>query len=53
MRKYYLPAKSVGMHSLLLDRFKTPDAVEWSESGATVLPDLVAAQEWLTSENRS
>ncbi|KAF2287086.1 hypothetical protein GH714_038066 [Hevea brasiliensis] len=26
MRKDYTPAKGVGMHALLLDRFKTPDA---------------------------
>ncbi|KAF9686047.1 hypothetical protein SADUNF_Sadunf03G0117700 [Salix dunnii] len=51
MRKDYLPAKSVGMHALLLDRFKTPDAVEWKKSGATVLPDLAAVQEFLTSWN--
>ncbi|KAI3781642.1 hypothetical protein L2E82_11662 [Cichorium intybus] len=50
MRKDYLPAKSIGMHALLLDRFKTPDALEWKKSGATVLPDLVAAREWLSSE---
>ncbi|CAH2049448.1 unnamed protein product [Thlaspi arvense] len=50
MRKDYLPAKSVGMHALLLDRFKTPDADNWRKSGAPVLPDLVAAKEWLASE---
>ena len=50
MRKDFEPAKSIGMHALLLDRFKTPDAVEWRKSGAVVLPDLLAAQEWLTSE---
>ncbi|KAG5539848.1 hypothetical protein RHGRI_020161 [Rhododendron griersonianum] len=53
MRKDYLPAKSVGMQALLLDRFKTPDANDWRKSGAPVLDDLVAAQEWLTSENRT
>ncbi|QHO27963.1 Rhythmically expressed gene 2 protein [Arachis hypogaea] len=42
MRKDYEPAKSIGMHALLLDRFKTPDAVEWRKAGAVVLPDLVA-----------
>lgn len=52
MRKDYLPAKSVGMQALLLDRFKTPDAVEWKKSGATVLPDLAAVQEFLTSGDR-
>ncbi|XP_050235117.1 uncharacterized protein LOC126683310 [Mercurialis annua] len=49
MRKDYLPAKSIGMQALLLDRFKTPDAEEWRKSGATVLPDLLSVQELLTS----
>ncbi|CAK7335931.1 unnamed protein product [Dovyalis caffra] len=53
MRKDYLPAKSVGMHALLLDRFKIPDAREWEKSGAIVLPDLVAVQEFLTSGKKS
>jgi len=48
-RKDYEPAKSIGMHALLLDRFKTPEAVEWRKSGAVVLPDLVAVQKWLSS----
>ena len=48
MRKDYTPARSVGMHALLLDRFKTADAESWRQSGATVLHDLVATQEWLT-----
>ncbi|CAL5401335.1 unnamed protein product [Camellia sinensis] len=37
MRKDYLPAKSSGMHALLLDRFKTPDADNWRKSGVPVL----------------
>ncbi|CAL5398148.1 unnamed protein product [Camellia sinensis] len=37
MRKDYLPAKSLGMHALLLDRFKTPDADNWRKSGVPVL----------------
>lgn len=49
MRKDYMPAKSVGMHALLLDRFKIPDAENWRKSGATVLPDLDATQDWLTN----
>ncbi|XP_042504362.1 haloacid dehalogenase-like hydrolase domain-containing protein 3 isoform X2 [Macadamia integrifolia] len=49
-RKDYLSAKSVGMHALLLDRFKSTDADSWRKSGAVVLPDLMAAQAWLTSE---
>jgi FMN phosphatase YigB (HAD superfamily) len=51
MRKDYVPAKNVGMQALLLDRFKTPDAEEWRKSGAIVLPDLMAAKDFLTSEN--
>lgn len=51
MRKDYIPARSIGMHALLLDRFKTPDAEVWRKSGAPVLPDLVAAQEWLLKED--
>lgn len=50
MRKDYTPARSIGMHALLLDRFKTADAESWRQSGATVLPDLVATQEWLTKD---
>ncbi|KAG0448891.1 hypothetical protein HPP92_027577 [Vanilla planifolia] len=50
MRKDYLPARSVGMHALLLDRFKTPDAENWRKAGAPVLPDLVAAQDWLIKQ---
>ncbi|KAK4771820.1 hypothetical protein SAY86_013595 [Trapa natans] len=50
MRKDYMPAKSIGMQAILLDRFKTSDAVEWRKSGAIVLPDLIEAQKWITSE---
>ncbi|KAG6508964.1 hypothetical protein ZIOFF_034347 [Zingiber officinale] len=50
MRKDYIPARSVGMRSILLDRFKTSDAESWRQSGAIVLPDLVAVQELLTKE---
>ncbi|CAL5039823.1 unnamed protein product [Urochloa decumbens] len=48
MRKDYIPARSIGMHALLLDRFKTADAESWRQSGATVLPDLITTQQWLT-----
>ncbi|GAB4841105.1 hypothetical protein Ancab_021849 [Ancistrocladus abbreviatus] len=51
MRKDYLPAKSLGMHALLLDRFKTPDAENWRKSGAPVFPDLTAVQELLNSDS--
>ncbi|CAN6479160.1 unnamed protein product [Victoria cruziana] len=50
IRKDYMPAKSIGMHAILIDRFKTPDAENWRESGAHVLPDLVAVQTFLTGE---
>lgn len=52
MRKDYIPAKSIGMHALLLDRFKIPDADNWRKSGAIVLPNLTATQEWLTDTKK-
>ncbi|KAG5619505.1 hypothetical protein H5410_004723 [Solanum commersonii] len=45
LRKDFLPARSVGMHALLLDRFKTADAVDWRKSGAIVLPNFIATKE--------
>lgn len=51
MRKDYLPAKSLGMHALLLDRFKTPDAENWRKAGAPVLSDLASVRELLASGN--
>ncbi|KAG2302275.1 hypothetical protein Bca4012_060596 [Brassica carinata] len=50
MRKDYVPAKSIGMHALLLDRFETEAAKDWREAGAVVLPDLVAVQQLLESD---
>lgn len=50
-RKDYLPAKSLGMHALLLDRFKTPDADNWRKAGAPVFPDLASVQDLLNSGN--
>lgn len=50
IRKDYIPAKSVGMQAILLDRFKTSEAEDWRKSGEVVLPDLVAVKEWLTLE---
>ena len=50
MRKDYEPAKSIAMHALLLVRFKTLDVVEWRKSRAVIHPDMLAAQESLTSE---
>ncbi|XP_021901688.1 haloacid dehalogenase-like hydrolase domain-containing protein 3 [Carica papaya] len=50
MRKDYLPAKSIGMKALLLDRFKTSAVEDWRQAGATVLPDLVTVQELLISD---
>ncbi|GAB4829937.1 hypothetical protein Ancab_019583 [Ancistrocladus abbreviatus] len=51
MRKDYLPAKSLGMHALLLDRFRSSYAENLGKSGALVLPDLTAVQELLNSHN--
>ncbi|RAL49863.1 hypothetical protein DM860_002154 [Cuscuta australis] len=53
MRKDFIPARSVGMNAILLDRFKTADAESWRQSGATVLPDLNATKDWLTSPSDS
>ncbi|KAJ0252630.1 hypothetical protein HA466_0118050 [Hirschfeldia incana] len=50
MRTDYVPAKSIGMHALLLDRFQTEAAKDWREAGAVVLPDLVAVQQLLESD---
>ncbi|XP_042470808.1 haloacid dehalogenase-like hydrolase domain-containing protein 3 [Zingiber officinale] len=50
IRKDYIPSQSTGMHAMLLDRFKTPDAESWRQTGALVLPDLVAAHKWLIKE---
>lgn len=50
LRKDYLPARSVGMNAVLLDRFKTADAESWRQSGAPVFPDLIAVQDWLTKK---
>ena len=49
MRKDYLPAKSLGMHALLLDRFKTPDALNWMKAVAPVFKNLCAVREVLES----
>ncbi|PAN04266.1 hypothetical protein PAHAL_1G053400 [Panicum hallii] len=50
LRKDYAPARSLGMHALLLDRFGTAEAESWRRSGAPVLPDLAAAREWLAGD---
>lgn len=49
LEKDYAPARAVGMHGLLLDRFETAEAERWRRSGAVVLPDLVSARQWLTA----
>lgn len=50
LRTDYAPARSLGMHALLLDRFGTAEAETWRRSGVPVLPDLVAAREWLAGD---
>ncbi|KMT07393.1 hypothetical protein BVRB_6g150190 [Beta vulgaris subsp. vulgaris] len=50
-RKDYLPAKSLGMHALLLDRFKTPDAENWRKAGSPIFPDLTSVKNLLDSGN--
>ncbi|BBM97063.1 hypothetical protein MPTK1_1g02750 [Marchantia polymorpha subsp. ruderalis] len=46
-KKDYLPAKSLGMHAVLLDRFKTVESKTWKENGATVFPDLIEVEKWI------
>ncbi|KAL9226426.1 hypothetical protein vseg_002242 [Gypsophila vaccaria] len=50
-RKDYLPAKSLGMHAVLLDRFKIPDAEIWRKDGVPVFPDLASLQKLIDSGN--
>ncbi|KAJ7547057.1 hypothetical protein O6H91_08G066900 [Diphasiastrum complanatum] len=45
--KDYLPALSIGMKALLLDRFNTVEAKVWKEKGSTVLQNLLAIQKWI------
>lgn len=40
MRKDYLPTKSIGMHALLLDHFKTLDSLDWKKFGVKVFLDI-------------
>ncbi|CAN6237277.1 unnamed protein product [Urochloa humidicola] len=49
LRKDYAPARGLGMHALLLDRFGTAEAETWRRSGVPVLADLAAAREWLAA----
>jgi FMN phosphatase YigB (HAD superfamily) len=46
--KDYLPARGLGMHALLLDRFQTSEARAAKEAGVPVLPDLVQAQRYIS-----
>ncbi|KAL2651202.1 hypothetical protein R1flu_019330 [Riccia fluitans] len=48
-KKDYLPAKAVGMHAVLLDRFNTVESKMWKENGATVFPDLVEVEKYMHS----
>lgn len=47
LRKDYLPARSLGMHALLLDRFQTPEHRAAREAGVPVFPDLSYAQKFI------
>ncbi len=49
LRKDYQPARSLGMHALLIDRFSTPEAHTAKETGVPVVADLLEAQEYITS----
>jgi REG-2-like HAD superfamily hydrolase len=47
LRKDYLPARSLGMHALLLDRFQTPEHRAAREAGVPVFPDLSYVQKFI------
>jgi len=47
LRKDYLPARSLGMHALLLDRFQTSAHRAAREAGVPVFPDLSHAQKFV------
>lgn len=49
LRKDYVPARGLGMHALLLDRFQTNEAMRASEAGVPVFPDLTYAQKYIMS----
>ena len=49
LRKDYLPARSLGMHALLLDRFQTTEHRAAREAGVPVFPDLSYAQKFITA----
>jgi FMN phosphatase YigB (HAD superfamily) len=49
LRKDYKPARSLGMHALLIDRFSTPEAHTAKETGVPVVADLLEAQEYIMS----
>lgn len=47
LRKDYLPARSIGMHALLLDRFQTNEHRAARDAGVPVFPDLSHAQKFI------
>ena len=47
LRKDFLPATSIGMHALLLDRFNTVEAFAAKETGVPVVTDLHEAKEYI------
>ncbi|KAG0627042.1 hypothetical protein M758_2G170000 [Ceratodon purpureus] len=49
LRKDYLPARSLGMHSLLIDRFQTTEHRAAREAGVPVFPDLSYAQKFISA----
>lgn len=49
LRKDFVPAASLGMHALLLDRFKTKEARAAKENGVAVVTDLQQCQDYITA----
>ncbi|CAM6083318.1 unnamed protein product [Calypogeia fissa] len=49
-KKDYLPARSLGMHAVLLDRFQSLEAKTCKKDGALVFPDLIEVERWIHSQ---
>jgi FMN phosphatase YigB (HAD superfamily) len=47
LRKDFVPATSLSMHALLLDRFNTVEACAAKETGVPVVTDLHEAKEYI------
>ncbi|GBG64695.1 hypothetical protein CBR_g46238 [Chara braunii] len=49
-QKDYLPARQLGMHALLVDRFSSKEADEWRRQNLPVVKDLEEAKAWIREQ---